>query len=553
MGILATIEREIRASSDEAQQPGPTDDFWYNDPGDFAESDAGIRMSPQGALRISTVWKCVNWYFKMYGTLPHKIKERTELLGQPAEIEAPDHALYPLIHVAPSPLMTAAYWHGLIAADLKLWGNSYAYIQRNPVTAKKEYLWRIRPDFVRIEVRNKASLATESVYGSNVTVDPQAKMWYCVRDSQGGETKFYPEEILHIRGLGFDGIKGYSPIRMQMNLLGWNRATTRYGAQFFKNASRPSGIVSTPGPLPNDKGQRDGVIANLTKSGKEAGKLMLIEGAVTYHKLTMDQDEAQFILTANMQEEDIAGIMDTKPVDIGIMRHMTNNNVEQETISSVTRNLRPFAISIEQWFNLQLLSDRPSSGRGGGTERERFFFESELKALLRGDTAAQTAHVKEMISSGVYTPNMGCDYMSVPRYEGGDVHVINRAFAPVETIDEWSKVSQNNPPASSESDPQKPAANRITMDASGIFRDAIGRVVGRKGDRAKSVAAIFEHVLLSLAVGMDVVLGEEFTERYLAAMGKRAADWEEPAIDTIAADELERAVHAIQERQQQES
>src|SRR3990167_5268280 len=123
------------------------------------------------------------------------------------------------------------------------------------------------------------------------------------------------------------------------------------------------------------------------------------------------------------------------PFEIGIFRDMNNSITEQATINSVTRYLAPFCVNIEQQLNLQLLSDRPSSGRGGGTERARYFFQSELKGLLRGDTAAQTSHLQAMFDRAIYSANDCRMYLGQEPFEGGDMRVINGAFVPLDKLD----------------------------------------------------------------------------------------------------------------------
>jgi HK97 family phage portal protein len=501
VGLLADFSRELRAETDEKRYPGPADDFWYSDNGEYG-SDSGIRITPEGALKLSTIWKCVNWRARMFGMLPKKLFERTEKFGHSAQVEAREHPLFDLIHSAPSPLMTSMAWFGLISADLHLWGNSYAFIERDDF-ARIRGLWRLSPNYVTPKTE----------------VDPRGRkrLWYEVTGNTGTPVKFYPDEILHIRGLALDGISGLSPIRQQMNLLGWFRATGRYGGQFFKNASRPSGVVSVPQPF-KDKAIKQEVIDGLSRSGREAGKLLLVEGAVTYHKLTMDQDEAQFILTYQLQEEDICGVMEVKPHEVGIMRHMTNNNVEQETISSVTRTLTPFAVNVEQWLDLQLLSDAPSTGRGGGTERDRYFHQVEVKALLRGDMAAQTQHIREMIQSSVYSPNHGADFLGIEPFEGGDRRFINGAMIPLDRIDDAINKRGATSGRRQEDTPQQ--ALRAAFRP--IFHQAIARSLKRT---KRDTAEIFGPLLEGLAEGVGVSVPVAALTEYLAQMDVRAELW----------------------------
>ena len=426
--------------------------------------------------------------------------------------------------------MSSAMWHGLIASDVKGRGNFYAAIVRDEF-ARILWLPRLRPDYVRPAVENK-------------------QLWYFVRGDDGREVKFYPEEILHIYGMGFDGIQGYSPTKMQMNLLGWNRGTQRYGGSFIKNASRPSGIVSTDNPIKPEN--KPAILDALRASGRDAGKLILIEGATKFHKMTLDQDEAQFIETMQFQEEDIAGIFGVSPHEIGINRNINNSITEQQTINSVTRGLNPFAVSVEQQMNLQLLSSRPSSGRGGSTERKRYFFQSELKGLLRGDTAAQTAHLIAMFDRGVYSGNDCAGYLGNAPFEGGDVRFINRAYGPIEQAADWSKVSQNNP-SPAEPDPSKGETEKKSAAFAPIFRDCVGRTFKRSADRDKAVPGIFRAALAGLAGILGVLsyasFDDAFLEGYLTALGKRSLNWvDAKQADAIAAEELERAVTALTEK-----
>lgn len=549
MGILAAFDQSIQAEIDSANPPGPLDDYWYDELG--LASDSGIRITPQGALNISTVWKCIGWWFRVYGTLPHKLKERRLINGRLSQIDAVDHDLYDLIHAAPNPSMTSEYFHGLIPVDKFLHGAFYAFILRNPTSGKIESLWRLRPDMVKMKVINK-------------------QLWYIVTGDDGLPVKFYPDEILHLPAISHDGRTGLSAIKANHNVLAWNRATTRYGAQFFKNASRPSGIISTQETLQPEA--RKDLIANLRRSGKEAGKLLLIEGAATFSKMTLDQDEAQFILTCEMQADDLCGDFFVFPHEIGISRNANNSITEQLTINTVTRNLTPFCIQTEQQMNLQLLSNLPSSGIGGGTERSRYFFQSELKSLLRGDTAAQTAHLKAMRDLGIFDGDDCADFLGMPPFKGGDLRVINGAYVPLDMLPEIAKNRRpgdvgapngpgGDPPTDNKRNPDSRAPvlpaweARLRKSYLVLFADAVGRVTSRKksSEREKYVS-VFRAPIAGLAKALAIPVNAEFLEDYVGGLGKRALHWEDTdsvKISALAEDELTRAIDALIEHGQQ--
>lgn len=528
MGLLATLDQQIQIRNGSYNDR----DGWFADWLRGGEdTDSGVRVSEATAMRIATVWKCVNWRAKMFGMLPKKLHERVELMGREAMREAVNHPLYPLIHTAPNATMTSFAWFALISADVHLWGNSYAYIERGRYSGRIVGLWRILPDSVRIE-QDKAT----------------QQLWYVVCYADGAEEIFYPDEILHVRGLGFDGIHGYS-IRLQAQTLGWTKATHQYSAKFYKNAFRPSGLLISPQPIKPPEVKKE-LIANLKAQGKEGG-LALIEGAMEYKPMSIPQNDQQFIETMQFQDEDICGIMEVKPHEVGIMRQSTNNNIEQETISSVTRCLAPFAVNVEQWFDLQLLSDLPSSGRGGGTERDRFFHQCELKVLLRGDTAAQTAHLIAMRDRGIYDGNDCAAYLGNAPFEGGDVRIVNAAYVPLDMLPDLAKAKATAPPPAASDQPGTPKvepSNEIPSQLfAGLFRDAIGRILHRPAnDRARVLPTVMRPCLLVMSeLGGKVDVA--FVEDYLGVMAQRSQLWKVENIETILTEELDRAVKAFTE------
>jgi HK97 family phage portal protein len=505
--------------------------------GGSGETDSGIYVNPRNGLsKSSTVWKCVQWRANQFGMLPKKVNERTQILGRDAQRPAPLHPLHRIVHTNPNPMLSAkAYW-GLVSADLHLWGNSYAYIERGPSTGRPRNLWRFTPGSVALDTE-------------------KSQLRYRVTDETRGIQEFFlPEEILHIRGLGYDGLQGYSPITLMRQQLGWNAAAMRYGAQFFKNAGRISALISITNPIKPEA--KTALIESLSKSGREAGKVALIEGDAKYSQMSMPQDDAQFIETMQFQEEDICGIMGVPQHKVGILRRSTNNNIEHQGIESVTDCIQPLAVEVEQWVNLQLLSHAPSSGRGGGTERERYFMECELKGLMRGDTAAQTAHIMTMIDKGVYSQNDARDYLGLPPVEGGDTYWMNMAYGPLDTIKELMTKELEAPEPEPEGDPPTENAAEKEMQArfarvySRTFTDAFRRTVNKDKvqERKRVASTAFGAALGIIADGQGIELDEGFTQRYLGGIALRSLDWtKEQEAETVAA-ELERAVTAILER-----
>lgn len=489
--------------------------------GNDYRSASGIRIDENSALTIADVFKCIRVRAEMFAIPPKKVFEKVTILDRPGRREAPLHPLYRVIHDRPNPFLTSFRFFEMGSAHLDTWGNWYSYIERGARTAAIRNLWPLQPHNVRLE-----------------RIDGQ--LWYWVKDASGVESRFYPDEILHVAGLGYDGVQGYSPVRLMMDALGWSKATERYGARFFKNGARPSGIISVKNNLsPEQK-------ASLKESferfhtGDNIHRVAVIEGEATWNGLTMPNNEAQFLETMVHQRANIAGLYRLPPHMIGDPNPVSDNNVENLNIQVITAAVQPNVERCEQDFERALLSDK---------EQERYFIEFELKGFLRGDTAARTAFYKEMFNTGSYSQNKILEEENEEPFEGGDEHWIQLNMIPIRLAVKMQSQAQEtpNPKQSLESQVLAELQSRVRLGYTPVFRDAIGRLISRKKEQRESTCVgMFRHLVVSLA---EMLCSEdaEFIDRYVAAMGKRSLDWTIENADVITVDELNRAIQALME------
>ena len=110
---------------------------------------------------------------------------------------------------------------------LLLWGNAYAQIIRN---GKGEViaLYPLMPDRMTVNRDSNGQL----YYEYTVSMDDAPTV-------KGSLVRLHPSDVLHIPGLGFDGLVGYSPIAMAKNAIGMAIACEEYGAKFFANGAAP--------------------------------------------------------------------------------------------------------------------------------------------------------------------------------------------------------------------------------------------------------------------------------------------------------------------------
>lgn len=189
----------------------------------FGGTASGKTVNERTAMQITAVYACVRILAETIASQPLNIYRSTDN----GKEKAIDHQLYYLLHDEPNPEMTSFVFRETLMSHLLLWGNAYAQIIRDG-RGKVLALYPLLPDQMTVDR----------------TID--GKLYYKYRKNSG-YVILRPEDILHIPGLGFDGLVGYSPIAMAKNAIGMAIATEEYGGKFFANGASPGGVLEHPG------------------------------------------------------------------------------------------------------------------------------------------------------------------------------------------------------------------------------------------------------------------------------------------------------------------
>ena len=200
----------------------------------FGTSGSGKSITAQTAIQLSSVYACVRVIAETVASLPLGVYENSA----EGSSKAQDHPLYPLLHDEPNAEMTSFVFREVMLTHLLMYGNSYSQIirsGRNKITG----LYPLLPDKMTVD---RAKTGT---------------LFYTYTTRDGTPVVLDPSEIMHIPGLGFDGIMGYSPIALEKNAIGLVIASEEYGSKFFGNGARPSGILTHPNTLKNPKALRE--------------------------------------------------------------------------------------------------------------------------------------------------------------------------------------------------------------------------------------------------------------------------------------------------------
>lgn len=189
----------------------------------FGSTTAGKAVNERTAMQTTAVYACVRILAETIASLPL----HTYQYSPNGKEKAMDHPLYHLLHDAPNPEMTSFVFREPLMSHLLLWGNAYAQIIRDG-KGSVVALYPLIPDKM------------------TVNRDSNGEIFYTYQ-KETGSVYLRNDEILHIPGLGFDGLVGYSPIAMAKNAIGMALATEEYGARFFANGANPGGVLEHPG------------------------------------------------------------------------------------------------------------------------------------------------------------------------------------------------------------------------------------------------------------------------------------------------------------------
>ena len=368
----------------------------------FGRSTAGQTVNQRTAMQVTVVYACVRILAESIAGLPlhvYRYKDKGKEMVS-------DHPLYPLLNDEPNLEMTSFIFRETLMGHLLLYGNAYAQIIRDGY-GRVKWLYPLMPD--RMDVRRDD--AGQLVYTYTRYLDEfGGKQRY-------EEVKLRPDQVLHIPGLGYDGLIGYSPIAMAKNAIGMTMAAEEFGSSFFANGATPSGLLEHPGVVKDPEKLRQSWHAQF--SGKNSHNVAVLEEGMTYKPMSVPPNDAQFLETRKFQIDEIARIFRVPPHMVGDLDKSSFSNIEQQSLEFVKYTLNPWVIRWEQAMHKALLL--PS-------EKQHYFIKFNVDGLLRGDYQSRMNGYAVGRQNGWLSANDIREMENlnpISEEEGGNLYLIN--------------------------------------------------------------------------------------------------------------------------------
>ncbi len=450
MGILN------RLFGSQIQAYAPDDDYWYTSR--VAKSLTGLDVTPETALRISTVFRCVSAISQDIAAMPLIMYRR---LPRGKE-RARNHPLYDVLHDQPNQWQSSFEWREMMMGHLLLRGNAYNLIE----PGERGFADQLIP-------LNPARMKVEQLPNRNLRY---TYTWETLR-----KETYTQDEIFHLRGPSSDGITGLSVVGLARESMGLALATEEFGARVFSQGANLSGVLQVKGTISDEAAKRlgRGFDDRHTGLGKAHGTAVLEEGT-TWVQVGMSNEDAQYLGTRDHQIEDLARWFGVPLHRIGHTEKATSwgSGIEQFNLGYIAYTLIPWITRWEQGIQKDLVL-RP----------ETFFIEFLLDHLQRGDIRARYNAYRTAIVTGWMTPNEVRERENMNQAPGLDNFLVPQNMA---MVDEQGEVHPLNKGADQGGMPSGTGAKSLDSRLLFFVEEAAGRVVRKENTAVQRAAVRYE-------------------------------------------------------------
>ncbi len=423
-------------------------------------------MHAGNAMQSAAVYACVRIIAETLATLPLNVYRDLQPRGRS---KATTHPWYRTLHDRPNPAMSAVDFWECIIGHAVLRGNAYA---EKVAEANGTFsLWPLRPDRMTVDCDQTTGLPI-----------------YEYRPTANGAAVTLPRErVFVVHGLGFDGLRGYSPVALHREAIGLSMALEEHGSRLFGNGAQPGGVLQSKDRLSQEAVDRMAMSWAASHEGlSNSHRVAILEEGTTWQQVGMTSDDAQFLESRRYQLGEIARIFRVQPHKIGDLTNATFSNIEHQAIEFVVDTIRPWAVRIEAAISLQLIP--PETG---------YSAKFVLDGLLRGDQQSRYAAYSVGKQNGFLSANDVReleDQNPIPADQGGDTYMVQLNMTPAGMLGQSEPASasaggqRSLPPGETRAAGAPSSRLRIARNYRRLFVDATSRLVKRESAEVRQAA-----------------------------------------------------------------
>lgn len=371
------------------------------------ESSSGERINRKAALAYAAYWRGVHLISRDVAKLPMDLYRR---LSDGGRERVRDHPARRLLRRKSCPQVKAFDLKSTLQSHALIYGNGYGYIERSG-DGLPAAIWPMDP---------------ESVY----CVRADGVLWYVASfrmttDGAQVQRKLTPESVLHVRGLGFDGLTGYSVLEYARDTLGIGLGARKFGAIYFKNGATANVILEHPGYMTETAEARLRESWNTMHAGlSNAHKTAVLQEGLKANVLGTEPRRAQMVELRQFEIREIANVLNIPSHKLGDPSPRSYASVEAENQAYLDEGLDAWLVQWEEECFDKLLTEEEKRG-------DEYYFEFNRAALVRADIATRYAAYNTALQGGWMTRNEIRERENMNPLEGGDVPLQPLNMAPI--------------------------------------------------------------------------------------------------------------------------
>jgi HK97 family phage portal protein len=358
-----------------------------------AANVAGVVVNERSALTLTAAYACINVVATDTAFLPRSVYQWR---SDGSRIERKDHPAYALLNWSPdqetTPIRQQQAWMGHCLG----WGNGLQEIERD-LFGRPIAFHLLDPQHTQVKRRKTDN-----------------RLYYHLESGRN----LRPSNVLHLAGLGYDGLLGYSPVKLARQAIGLGLAAETFGAALFGNGAHPGGSLEIPGVMSDEAYKRlRESFEEVHQGAYNAHRVALLEEGAKWVQTSVNPEDAQFLATRKFQVEEVCRIY---RVPLHLVANLDNAhlaNIEATQLIYYITVLGPWCAHKEQEMNFKLFTE--------DEWRDGFHVEHDLTRILRGDSKARAEYYTKMRDLGVLSPNQISAFENLgPLGKEGDIRLV---------------------------------------------------------------------------------------------------------------------------------
>lgn len=346
-GSIASEQRSLENPMFSLQDPSTFEAMGIGMP-----SSAGIRVDRRTILTLDTWYRAVDLVSDYVMRCDLEVRR---WIGKDNSVADIEHPAFRLVYQAArsdtghkgSEYLGACYWKKTMQAHASNHGNAYSYIDRDPRSGRPRQLVPLAPDRTYpVRVNGKkyyvTHVAADYIGGSDGSPENVGRP---VHDTM---IVLRPEDVWHLKGLGYDCMMGYTTFDLAGETAGQAIATRQYGSQYFANNAEPRVVVEMPAgqiwTIP-EKQEFVREFNVMHSGGRNSHRTAILTNGAKISPFPTSAAESQLIANRQMSARDVANWHKLPPHKLGDSSRTSYNSLELEEYSMLNDCLEP-------WFKL---------------------------------------------------------------------------------------------------------------------------------------------------------------------------------------------------------